>query len=72
MQILVESKLTKTNKSDSVTDEDDEWVSSVLLHQEKVKVEVCRHIFSALYLEYLLNQWADFLKTCLDRSLRAD
>ena len=40
IQILVESKQTRNDKSESVTDEEDEWVSSVLLHQEKVKVEV--------------------------------
>ena len=38
IQILVDSKLSRKDKP--VTDEEDEWVSSVLLHQEKVKVEV--------------------------------
>ena len=38
IQILVDSKLSRKDKP--VTDEEDEWVSSVLLHQEKVRVEV--------------------------------
>ena len=43
IQILVDSKLSRKDKP--VTDEEDEWVSSVLLHQEKVRVEVSSHLF---------------------------
>ena len=40
LELLVKSKLSKKDVPESMTDDDDEWVSSVLLHQEKVKVQV--------------------------------
>ena len=43
LQLLIDSKLSRKDAAaERITDDDDEWVSSVLLHQEKVKVEV-RH-----------------------------
>ena len=44
MQILIEAERAKNKKRDAMTDDDDEWVSSVVLHQEKVKVQVCTFI----------------------------
>ena len=42
LQLLIDSKLSRKDAAaERITDDDDEWVSSVLLHQEKVKVEVC-------------------------------
>ena len=40
LKLLVDAKLSRKDTEERITDEDDEWVSSVLLHQEKVKVEV--------------------------------
>ena len=53
LKLLVDAKLSKKDTEERITDEDDEWVSSVLLHQEKVKVEVLS-VF--LWFEYQWNR----------------
>ena len=40
IQIVIEAERAKRKKYETKTDNEDEWVSSVLLHQEKVKVQV--------------------------------
>ena len=40
IQILINAERSKRKKDEVMVDKEDEWVSSVLLHQEKVKVEV--------------------------------
>lgn len=35
------SRPKKRKMSDGSSDDDEEWVSSILLHQETVKLEVC-------------------------------
>lgn len=38
------SQKRKRPRQEVMEDEDDEWVSSILLHQEQVKVQVCIYI----------------------------
>ena len=40
LQIVLEAERAKRQELGMTIDQDDEWVSSVYLHQEKVKVEV--------------------------------
>lgn len=40
LQIVLEAERAKRKELSVMRDEEDEWVSSVFLHQEKVKVEV--------------------------------